>query len=41
MTCENTAHNLIVHNFTGPMGIALEALKVKLPYDNYEVLARE
>jgi hypothetical protein len=41
MTCENTAQNLIVHNFTGPIGIAPEALKVKLHYDNYEVLARE
>jgi hypothetical protein len=41
MTCENTAHNLLVHNFTGPWGVALEALKEKFPYDNYEVSARE
>jgi hypothetical protein len=41
MTCENTAQNLLVHNFTGPMRISHEALKVGLRYDNYEVLARE
>ncbi len=41
MTCENIANNLLVHNFTGPIRIDIEAFKVKLSYDNYEVLARE
>jgi hypothetical protein len=41
VVCEHTSHNLMVHNFTGPLGIANDDLKIKLPYENYEAYARE